>query len=84
MSTFSPKTDICYACGKEIIERELPPAMLEAERQKGNYVNSKVGKFQIQRLYFDDNWKAQRENIYFHESCYFTGFCEAIKRGYNQ
>jgi hypothetical protein len=66
-------TDICYACEKEIIERDAPPAI-------GHF--QKVGKYTIRRQAWDKDWKPINEDTYFHEECYYKGFIFAIKHGW--
>lgn len=74
MSGFTEvKHETCYACGKEIVERDAPPL-------SGNF--QKVGKYTIRRQAWDENWKEITEDTYFHEECYYHGFIMAVKHGY--
>ncbi len=67
------KHDICYACDKPIQERDAPPT---------SGIFQKVGKYTIRRQAWDENWKEITEDTFFHEECYYRGFCFAIKHGW--
>ena len=69
-------SEICYACGEEIVER-IPPkdlARLISTPQK-------IGKYTIRRQAWDENWKEITEDTFYHESCYYRGFVSAIRYG---
>ncbi len=68
-------TDICYACDKPIIERQMPESFMGG-------LNKLVGKYTIRRQAWDDNWKEIIEDTFYHEECYYRGFCMSIKHGW--
>jgi len=66
-------SEVCFACGKPIEERDAPP-------QIGTF--QKVGKYTIRRQAWDDKWEPITEDTFFHEECYYKGFVMAVKHGF--
>jgi hypothetical protein len=61
---------ICFACDKPI-----------NIRYSAKFANG-VGIQTIRLTTYDKDWAEVNKEVYFHDECFYFGFMEAVKRGY--